>query len=178
MTHDDLTSKMADYLGDELNDAERLEFEEQMRSDPELQAKVEGLRRTISTLRQVDAPVATDASHYTPDSQAPTSAASTRSVNGWSGGIRGIRGIRGIWRYAAVMAIAFVGGLLARGGPQQQASVSRDQQTVHDNDGNVDSDGKSSGEDSWRNRFLRQYGEHGSNSGLGRSLIALARSGR
>lgn len=172
MTHDDLTSKMADYLGDELNDAQRQAFETEMGGDPELQAKVEGLRRTISTLRQVDAPVATDASRYTPGSSAAAAPTTGRFMSGQ-------RGIRGIWRYAAVMAIAFVGGLLARGGPQQQASGPSGPPVVQGNDGeNVEDSAVESGEDSWRNRFLRHYGEHGSDSGLGRSLIALARSGR
>lgn len=150
MTRDELKAMLADYLGDELDGGRHREFEKALTSDPEFAAEVRGLQETLKTLRTLDA--------MTP---MPTAASKrARPV-----------AVPRLLRYAAVLALAFVGGYLARGpaadlpGPPLAGTL---QETV------VASSNESA--DAWRLRLAKTYAEHPSDSSLARSLVAFVNS--
>ena len=146
MNRDELKGMLADYLGDELDAERKGEFEAALADDPEFNAEVKGLQETLQTLRTLDEPKAT-----------PTVAPRADRL----------LKVPGLWRYAAVVAFAFVGGYFARGPAIQIATPTPEiaiQQPANDPS------------DEWRLRLAKRYVEHPSESSLARSLVALARS--
>ena len=150
MTRDELKAMLADYLGDELDGDRKREFEEAVASDPEFGAEVRGLQETLERLRTLDAPI-------------PMPTATSK-------GARSSAGPR-LLGYAAVLALAFVGGYLARAPAAELPRpplTGTSQETV----------GGSSNEstDAWRLRLATAYAEHPSDSSLARSLVAFVHS--
>ena len=150
MTRDELKAMLADYLGDELDGDRQREFEGALASDPEFAAEVRGLQETLERLRTLDAP-------------RPMPTATSK-------GARSLAGPR-LLGYAAVLALAFVGGYLARGPAAELPRpplAGTSQETV----------GASSNEsaDAWRLRLAKAYAEHPSDSSLARSLVAFVHS--
>ena len=148
MTRDELKAMLADYLGDELDGDRKREFEAAVAKDPEFGAEVRGLRETLKTLRTLDAltPTAT------------------------SKGGRSLA-VPKLLRYAAILALAFVGGYMARGPVAELPQPPRtgtSQEIV----------GASSNESAaaWRLRLAKAYAEHPSDSSLARSLVAFVHS--
>ncbi|MEE8153842.1 MAG: hypothetical protein V3T53_02655 [Phycisphaerales bacterium] len=150
MTRDELKAMLADYLGDELDGDRKRDFEAAVASDPEFGAEVRGLQETLKTLRTLDA--------LTPMPTATSKGARLLAVPK-------------LLRYAAILALAFVGGYLARGPAAElpQPPLTRTlQETV----------GTSSlgSTDAWRLRLAKTYAEHPSDSSLARSLVAFVHS--
>lgn len=150
MTRDELKAMLADYLGDELDGDRKREFEAALASDPEFGAEVRGLQETLKTLRTLDA--------LTP---MPTVT---------SKGARPLAGPR-LLRYAAVLALAFVGGYLARG-PAAELPRPPLTGTSHEIVGGSSNEST----DAWRLRLAKAYAEHPSDSSLARSLVAFVHS--
>ncbi len=150
MTRDELKAMLADYLGDELDGNRRGEFEAALGRDPEFTAEVRGLQETLERLRTLDAPT-------------PIPTASSKGARSSA--------VPRLLRYAAILALAFVGGYLARGPAAelpQPPLAGTSQETV----------GASSNEstDAWRLRLAKAYAEHPSDSSLARSLVAFVHS--
>ncbi len=146
MNRDELKAMLADYLGDELDVERKNEFEAALADDPEFNAEVKGLQDTLQTLRTLDEP---------------------RSMPTVAPRADRLLKVPGLWRYAAVVAFAFVGGYFARGPAIQIATTTPEiakQQPASDPS------------DEWRLRLAKRYVEHPSDSSLARSLVALARS--
>lgn len=150
MNRDELKAMLADYLGDELDAERKNEFEAALADDPEFNAEVKGLQDTLQTLRTLDGP--TEMSTVAPRADR-------------------LLKVPGLWRYAAVVAFAFVGGYLARG-PAVQIATSPAKTITQESTGNSFSDPTSE----WRLRLAKRYVDHPSDSSLARSLVALARS--
>lgn len=150
MTRDELKAMLADYLGDELDGDRKREFEAALARDPEFGAEVRGLQETLEKLRTLDAP-------------APMAIATSK-------GGRSLAGPK-LLRYAAVLALAFVGGYLARG-PAGELSKTLSETATREPVGTSFSDSSSE----WRLRLVKRYVEHPSDSSLARSLVAFARS--
>ena len=150
MNRDELKAMLADYLGDELDAERKSEFETALADDPEFTAEVKGLQETLQTLRTLDEPTATPIVAPRADR---------------------LLKVPGLWRYAAVVAFAFVGGYLARS-PAVQIATSPAKTITQESTGNSFSDPTSE----WRLRLAKRYVEHPSDSSLARSLVALARS--
>ena len=150
MNQDELKAMLAEYLGDELDVERRNEFDAALANDPELNAEVKGLQETLQTLRTLDDP--TELSTVAPRAER-------------------LLKVPGLWRYAAVVALAFVGGYFARG-PAVPLSVDPVRTTIQDPTGSSFSDPSNE----WRLRLAKRYVEHPSDSSLARSLVALARS--
>ena len=150
MNHDELKAMLADYLGNELDVERKNEFEAALANDPELNAEVKGLQETLQTLRTLDDP--TELSTVAPRAER-------------------LLKVPGLLRYAAVVALAFVGGYFARG-PAVPLSVDPVRTTKQDPAGSSFSDPSNE----WRLRLAKRYVEHPSDSSLARSLVALARS--
>ncbi len=146
MKRDELKAMLADYLGDELSSEQRQQFESALVNDSEFADEVEGLKQTLQTIHSLDEPVTTK--------KIPIESA--RPVV-----------IPGLLRYAAVLAIAFIGGYMARG--PQSVQLQNDQQSTHNQS-------TSSTTSDWQLKFAKRYLEHPSDSSLARSLVALARS--
>ncbi len=150
MTRDELKAMLADYLGDELDGDRKDEFEAALASDPEFAAEVRGLQGTLETLRTLDAPT-------------PMATATSKG-----GRLLAVPRLLG---YAAVLALAFVGGYLARGPAAElpQPPLTGTSQEIV---------GAPSNEsiDAWRLRLAKAYAEHPSDSSLARSLVALVHS--
>ena len=148
MNHDELKAMLAEYLGNELDVERRNEFEAALADHPEFSTEVDGLQKTLQTLRALDEPMPT--STVVPRSDRPTKTA-------------------GVWRYAAVLAFAFVGGYLARGPAIQIATTPPELVTqLAAADPSAE----------WRLGLAKLYVEHPSESSLARSLVALSRSAR
>lgn len=150
MTRDELKAMLADYLGEELDGDRKREFEAALARDPEFGAEVRGLQETLERLRTLDAP--------------------TPMPTATSKGGRSLAGPT-LLRYAAVLALAFVGGYLARGPAAELPRpplTGTSQETV----------GAWSNEsaDAWRLRLAKVYTEHPSDSSLARSLVAFVHS--
>ncbi|MEE9130315.1 MAG: hypothetical protein V3T84_09870 [Phycisphaerales bacterium] len=150
MTRDELKAMLADYLGDELGGDRKVEFEAALARDPKFGAEVRGLQETLERLRTLDAPT-------------PMPTATSKSARSSA--------VPKLLRYAAVLALAFVGGYLARGPAAELPRpplTGTSQETV----------GASSSEsaDAWRLRLAKAYAEHPSDSSLARSLVALVHS--
>lgn len=150
MTRDELKAMLADYLGDELDGDRKREFEAAVASDPEFGAEVRGLQETLKTLRTLDA--------VTP---MPTAT---------SKGGRSLP-VPKLLRYAAILALAFVGGYMARG-PAVRLPTTPPETTTQEPAGTSFSESS----DEWRRRLAKRYVEHPSDSSLARSLVAFARS--
>lgn len=106
---------LAGYLGDELNEADRASFESMMAGDPELAAEVASLRRTIESMRALDAPgrgraLGSGRAAGSGDGSSP--ALVTSPLRMWMGAVV---------RYAAVIGLAFAAGYFMRGGVGQEA---------------------------------------------------------
>ena len=146
MNRDELKAMLADYLGDELDAQRKSEFEAALADDPEFKAEVRGLQETLQALRSLDEP--TEASTVVGQAGHPSK-------------------VPGLWRYAAVVTFAFVGGYFARGPAVQLPTTPpgiTTQRPVSDPS------------DEWRLRLAKRYAEHPSDSSLARSFVALARS--
>ena len=150
MTRDELKAMLADYLGDELDGDRKREFEAALARDPEFAAEVRGLQETLERLRTLDAP--------TPMPTATSKGG--RSVTGPT-----------LLRYAAVLALAFVGGYLARG-PAAELS----QPPLTGTSQGITGGSSNESTDAWRLRLAKAYAEHPSDSSLARSLIAFVHS--
>jgi len=150
MTRDELKAMLADYLGDELDGDRKREFEAALASDPEFAVEVRGLQETLQRLRTLDAP--------------------TPLPTGTSKGDRVLAGPR-LLGYAAVLALAFVGGYLARG-PAAELSQPPLTGTSHEIVGAPSNEST----DAWRIRLAKTYAEHPSDSSLARSLVAFVHS--
>lgn len=150
MNRDELKAMLADYLGDELDAERKSEFETALADDPEFDAEIKGLQGTLQTLRMMDEPTATPIVAPRADR---------------------LLKVPGLWRYAAVVAFAFVGGYLARG-PAVELSTTPSGITTKERLGTSFSDPSNE----WRLRLAKLYVEHPSDSSLARSLVALARS--
>ncbi len=150
MTRDELKAMLADYLGNELDGDRKGEFEAALASDPQFAAEVRGLQETLETLRKLDAPM--------PMPTATSERARSLAVPRLLG-------------YAAVLALAFVGGYLARG---PAAELPRPPLTGI----SQEIVGAPSNEsiDAWRLRLAKAYAENPSDSSLARSLIAFVHS--
>lgn len=150
MTRDELKAMLADYLGNELDGDRKGEFEAALASDPQFAAEVRGLQETLETLRKLDAP--------TPMPTATSEGARSLAVPRLLG-------------YAAVLALAFLGGYLARG---PDAELPRPPLTGI----SQEIVGAPSNEsiDAWRLRLAKAYAEYPSDSSLARSLIAFVHS--
>ena len=150
MTRDELKAMLADYLGDELDGDRNREFEAAVASDPEFGAEVRGLQGTLERLRTLDAP--------------------TPMPTATSKGGRSLAGPT-LLRYAAVLALAFVGGYLARGPAWElpQAPLGGTSQGIVAAPSNESTD-------AWRLRLAKAYAEHPSDSSLARSLVAFVHS--
>ena len=146
MNRDELKAMLADYLGDELDAGRKSEFEAALADDPEFTAEVKGLQDTLQTLRTLDEPTATPLVAPRADR---------------------LLKVPGLWRYAAVVAFAFVGGYLARGPAVQFPTTPS---------GSAMKQPASDPSSEWRLRLAKRYVEHPSDSSLARSLVALARS--
>ncbi len=151
MTRDELKAMLADYLGDELDGDRKGEFEAALARDPKFGAEVRGLQETLERLRTLDAPM-------------PMPTATSK-------GARSVA-VPKLLGYAAMLALAFVGGYLARGPAAdllpRPPLAGTSQETV----------GASSNEstDAWRLRLAKAYAEHPSDSSLARSLVAFVHS--
>ena len=150
MTRDELKAMLADYLGDELDEDRKGEFEAALARDPKFAAEVRGLQETLERLRTLDAPM-------------PMPTATSK-------GARSVA-VPKLLGYAAMLALAFVGGYLARGPVAERPRlplVGTSQETV----------GASFNEstDAWRVRLAKAYVEHPSDSGLARLLVAFVHS--
>ncbi len=146
MNRDELKAMLADYLGDELDAGRKSEFESALAQDSEFAAEVRGLQETLQTLRTLDAPKA-------------MSTVAPRADR--------LLKVPGLWRFAAVVALAFVGGYLARGPAVQFPTPPS---------GSAINQPASDPSNEWRLRLAKRYVEHPSDSSLARSLVALARS--
>ncbi len=151
MTRDELKAMLADYLGNELDGDRKREFEAALASDSEFAAEVRGLQETLERLRTLDAP--------------------TPMPTATSKGGRSLAVPR-VLRYAAVLALAFVGGYLARGPAAVELSKTPSETATQEPAVTSFSDSS----DEWRLRLAKRYVEHPSDSSLARSLVALARS--
>ncbi len=150
MNRDELKAMLADYLGDELDVGRKSEFEAALARDPEFGAEVRGLQETLATLGTLDAP--------TPMPTATSEGARSLAVPRLLG-------------YAAVLALAFVGGYLARGPAAElsQAPLTGMSQEIVGAPSNESTD-------AWRLRLAKAYTEHPSDSSLARSLVAFVHS--
>ena len=150
MTRDELKAMLADYLGDELDGDRNREFEAALAKDPKFAAEVRGLQETLERLRTLDAP--------TPMPTATSKGARSSAVPR-------------LLRYAAVLALAFVGGYLARGPAAElpQPPLTGTSQEIVGAPSNESTD-------AWRLRLAKAYAEHPSDSSLARSLIAFVHS--
>jgi len=150
MTRDELKAMLADYLGEELDEDRNREFEAALARDPEFAAEVGGLQETLQRLRTLDAPI-------------PMSTATSRGTRSLA--------VPKLLRYAAVLALAFVGGYLARGPAAELprlplAGTSQEIVAAPSNEST----------DAWRLRLAKAYAEHPSDSSLARSLVAFVHS--
>jgi hypothetical protein len=103
--------RLADYLGDEMTGEERRRFEATVSRGPRLEQEVASLQRTLDVLRALDMPLALP-------SAAPASATQRRSI------------LRAGFRSAALVAIAFGAGYLARSAERPAAAPAEPAATV------------------------------------------------
>ena len=150
MTRDELKAMLADYLGDELDGDRNREFEAALARDPEFAAEVRGLQETLQRLRTLDVPI-------------PTPTATSKGTRSLA--------VPTLLRYAAVLALAFVGGYLARGPTAElpQPPLTGTSQEIVGAPSNESAD-------AWRLRLAKAYAEHPSDSSLARSLVAFVHS--
>ena len=150
MTRDELKAMLADYLGDELDGDRKREFEAALARDPEFAAEVRGLQETLERLCTLDAPISV--------------------LTATSKGARSLAGPT-LLRYAAVLALAFVGGYLAHG---PAAELPRPPLTGTSEE--IVAAWSNESADAWRLRLAKAYAEHPSDSSLARSLVAFVHS--
>ena len=148
MNRDQAREWLADYLGDELDDAQRHEFEAYLAGDAELTAEVEDLRRALATLRTLDEPAAGETAPW-------RSARSPRLLI--------------LLRYAAVIALAFGAGYLTSGRFGLPTSALTPTVVQPPAGGATDA---------WEKRVAVAYANESGRSGLARSLVALAHATR
>ncbi len=152
MTRDELKAMLPDYLGDELDGDRKGDFEAALARDPKFAADVRGLQETLERLRMLDAPT-------------PTPMPTVISKGAGSLAVPRLLG------YAAVLALAFVGGYLARG-PAPELRRPPLTETSQEAVGAPSNEST----DAWRLRLAKAYAEHPSDSSLARSLVAFAHS--
>lgn len=149
MNREQARDMLADYLGDELEPEQKRHFEAYLTADHELAAEVDALRGTLAALRSLDVP---SAMGVAPDGRR----------------LAGRRGAAAL-RYAAVFVFAFGAGYLANslasGGPQSPSPAPSESWSERD-----------FGE--WESRVAAAYARHAGQSGLARSLVALAEVGQ
>jgi anti-sigma factor RsiW len=129
----DLTDLLADYLGGEMDRSARAAFESRLADDPALAGDVGGLRRTLAALRSLDEGEAEPARVSPPSGRRDA-----------------------VWRYAAVIALAFLGGWGVRAMLNPAATPEVNGQ--------------------WQERMLAAWNERPEASTLSRSLVALGRA--
>lgn len=156
MNRDDLQRLMADYLGDELPAQEKARIERGLEDHPDMAADVRSLRGALAAMRSLDAAPGM-----------PETQARRQGHRGDSAARRGGR----MLRYAAMIGLAFVLGYLVRGfEPQPPAGIGGDGR------GSVETQGARINQGDLETRYARQYLADSRRSGLGRSLIAYART--
>ncbi|MCK4659639.1 MAG: zf-HC2 domain-containing protein [Phycisphaerae bacterium] len=150
MNHDQAWGMLADYLGDELDESQRRQFEAHLADDAELAAEVESLRRTLAAMHALDESV---------------------SVPEISGGLMGRprRRTFAFLRYAAVILMAFGAGYFTN-----SLSMGRQANSI----AGIVEPGSKGVSDNWGTRVAIAYANQPSRSGLARSLVALAHVGR
>ena len=116
----------------------------------EFAAEVRGLQETLKTLRTLDA-------------MTPTPTATSKGARPLA--------VPRLLRYAAVLALAFVGGYLA-GGPAADLPRPPETGTLRETIGASSNESA----DAWRLRLAKTYAEHPSDSSLARSLVAFVNS--
>ncbi len=150
MNRDQAKDLLADYLGGELDDVRRREFEAHLAGDPDLAAEVDGLRRALAAMRALDASAATPTlTNTSPRTKLP------RALT--------------LLRYAAIIVFAFGAGYLTR----HLAKGHLDQVRS----GVVQPRAQEPAEN-WETRVAVAYARQAGRSGLARSLVALAQATR
>jgi hypothetical protein len=174
---------LAGYLGDELNEAERASFESMMAGDPELAGEVESLRRTIESMRALDAPGsglapgsgrargtghAHGVGHAPPKAGVTPSASVARPLRVWAGAVL---------RYATVIGLAFAAGYFMRGGEAREARPDALTAREAADAGNEIARPVSPEAGEWLQRAAEIYVTRPRGSSFARSLVAIAEAG-
>jgi anti-sigma factor RsiW len=151
MTREQLQELLPDYLGGELDAADRARFDESLREHPDLRAEVKGLCDTIGAMRSLEG------RH---DRRTLVSSRSSAK-----------RGAFAALRYAAVIAAAFAVGYFVRGiGSTHSNEIDGTQSLAA-----VDAGNRSAPRTELEHRLAEGYARgSGAGTALGRSLIALA----
>ena len=156
MNREEMQALLADYLGDELEPAQRERLEANLATDPEFAAEVAGLRESLALMRSLDRADAASA---------------------------GRRPCRRVWwqtavvRYAAAVLIGFGTGYLIRdlarsqdkGAGVPRAALDRPIAPLEEVPPEPRTD-----RPSWQVEFAHAYASQPSRSSLARSLAALA----
>ena len=158
MNSDEARDLLADYLGGELSESQRRQFEAYLAGDPGLAAKVEGLRRALAAMRSLDEPAAAAKGHDTRASAPADNHAAWRHK--WTSALM---------RYAAIIVLAFGAGYLTNNvttGPNESGlpAIVRPVQNEAPRD--------------WETRVAVAYAKQPGRSGLARSLVALTHATR
>jgi len=168
MTHDQAQEMLADYLGGELDESQKQQFEAYLTGDPALAAEVDSLRRTLAAMRAIDepvtAPVPWDGTPPARTDDPRASGADDRTV--WKHGRMAV-----LLRYAAIIVFAFGAGFLANAGARGPG-VTTPSSVVEPAPKNQDRARQ------WETRIAVAYAKQPGRSGLARSLVALARAAR
>jgi ferric-dicitrate binding protein FerR (iron transport regulator) len=144
MNHDELTQRTAEYLGDEMDAAARMRFEQAMAADPALAREVAGLRSALEAMRSLDA-------------AAPSPIALRPSGRWRTAALAALR-------YAAVIAVGFAAGYALR--PSPPADLNNPPERAAISDG--------AGADARLARLAEAYISQRSDSSLARSLLAIS----
>ena len=153
---DDLRSKLADYLGDELDPRKRAEFEREMQDDPVLATEVASLQSALLDLRSLD-----DEEETARAAQSPVQTVTTMRRGAYA------------LRYAAMIGLAFFIGYVMRGMEAQPTPI-----PIENSEAGTQVEGQLDAQEDFPTRFARNYLDQPGRSGFSRSLIAYSRTGR
>ncbi len=151
MNRDPQDHRLADYLGHEMEPAERARFEQELAADPALGAEVAALRNTLDVMHRLDIP-----------NTAPVAPSTGGS---WRAPPR----LATVLRYAAAVALSFGLGYAVRDATPSHAPTPEPKPTAQ-----VEGQPAPRPTREWETRFAQAYARNPKHSTLARSLTALA----
>lgn len=151
MNRDPQDPRLADYLGHEMNPAERARFEQELAADPALGAEVAALRDTLDVLHRLDSP-----------NTAPVAPSAGGS---WRAPLR----LATVLRYAAALALSFGLGYAVRDATPPHAPTPEPTPAAQ-----IEVQPARHPTREWETRFAQAYARNPKHSALARSLTALA----
>ncbi len=151
MNRDPQDPRLADYLGHEMDPAERARFEQELAVAPALAAEVAALRDTLDVMHRLDSPNRAPV--------APSAGGSRRATHRFST----------VLRYAAAVALSFGLGYIVRDATPSHAPIPEPKPVAQ-----VEGQPAPRPTREWETRFARAYARNPKHSTLARSLTALA----